>query len=54
MTAFIRDGHFARHIRKMRMLCMQRRAALVEANQNQMSDKLQVIGKQRRVCIWAA
>lgn len=46
MTDFIRDGHFARHIRKMRMLYLQRRTALVEGIQSQMSDKLEVIGAE--------
>ncbi len=46
MTDFIRDGHFARHIRRMRMLYMERRAALVEAIQNQMSGQLEVIGAE--------
>jgi GntR family transcriptional regulator/MocR family aminotransferase len=46
MTDFIRDGHFARHIRRMRMLYMERRAALVEAIQNQMGGKLEVTGAE--------
>jgi GntR family transcriptional regulator / MocR family aminotransferase len=46
MTDFIRDGHFARHIRRMRMLYMERRAALVEAIQNQMGGRLEVIGAE--------
>jgi GntR family transcriptional regulator / MocR family aminotransferase len=46
MTDFIREGHFARHIRKMRMLYMARRTALVEAIQDQMSDLLEVIGAE--------
>src|SRR5262249_53362770 len=46
MATFIRDGHFARHIRKMRMLYMERRAVLVEAIQNQINDKLEVIGSE--------
>jgi GntR family transcriptional regulator / MocR family aminotransferase len=46
MTDFIREGHFARHIRRMRLLYMQRRTALVEAIQNQMSDELEVIGAE--------
>jgi GntR family transcriptional regulator / MocR family aminotransferase len=46
MTDFIRDGHFARHIRKMRMLYLERRTALVEGIQSQMSDKLEVIGAE--------
>ena len=46
MTDFIREGHFARHIRRMRMLYMERRTALVEAIQNQMRGKLEVIGAE--------
>jgi GntR family transcriptional regulator/MocR family aminotransferase len=46
MTDFIHDGHFARHIRRMRMLYLDRRTALVEAIQNQMGDKLEVIGSE--------
>ena len=39
LTDFIREGHFARHIRKMRMLYMQRRSALVEAIQRRLGDE---------------
>jgi len=46
MTDFIREGHFARHIRRMRMLYLERRTALVEAIQSQMKDKLEVIGAE--------
>jgi GntR family transcriptional regulator / MocR family aminotransferase len=46
MTDFIREGHFARHIRKMRMLYMERRAALVETIHKQMGDKLEVVGAE--------
>jgi GntR family transcriptional regulator/MocR family aminotransferase len=46
MTDFMRDGHFARHIRKMRMLYLERRTALVEGIQSQMSGKLEVIGAE--------
>jgi GntR family transcriptional regulator / MocR family aminotransferase len=46
LTDFIRDGHFARHIRRMRMLYLERRTALVEAIRNQMGDKLEVIGTE--------
>lgn len=46
MTDFIREGHFARHIRRMRVLYMQRRAALVEAIHRQMGEKLEVIGAE--------
>jgi GntR family transcriptional regulator/MocR family aminotransferase len=46
MTDFIREGHFARHIRRMRMLYMERRRALVNAIQNQMGDMVEVIGAE--------
>jgi GntR family transcriptional regulator/MocR family aminotransferase len=46
MTDFIREGHFARHIRRMRMLYMDRRRALVNAIQNQMGDMVEVIGSE--------
>src|SRR6202790_5479681 len=46
LTDFIREGHFARHIRRMRMLYMERRRALVNAIQIQMGDMLEVIGAE--------
>ncbi len=46
MADFIREGHFARHIRRMRMLYLQRRTALVEAIHRRMGDKLEVIGAE--------
>jgi GntR family transcriptional regulator / MocR family aminotransferase len=46
MTEFIREGHFARHIRRMRMLYMERRSALVDAIQTQMGGTLEVIGAE--------
>jgi GntR family transcriptional regulator / MocR family aminotransferase len=46
MTDFIREGHFARHIRRTRALYMQRRTALVEAIGKQLGDKLEVIGAE--------
>ncbi len=46
LTDFIREGHFARHIRRMRMLYMERRRALVEAIRLQMGDMLEVIGSE--------
>jgi GntR family transcriptional regulator / MocR family aminotransferase len=46
MTDFIREGHFARHIRRMRMLYLQRRTALVETIRQRLSDKLTVIGAE--------
>jgi GntR family transcriptional regulator / MocR family aminotransferase len=46
LTDFIREGHFARHIRRMRMLYMERRRALVRAIRIQMGDILEVIGAE--------
>jgi GntR family transcriptional regulator/MocR family aminotransferase len=46
LADFIREGHFARHIRRMRMLYIQRRTALVETIRQQLSDKLKVIGAE--------
>jgi GntR family transcriptional regulator/MocR family aminotransferase len=46
LTDFIREGHFARHIRRMRMLYMGRRRALVNAIQIQMGDMTEVIGAE--------
>ncbi len=46
LSDFIRDGHFARHIRRMRMLYMERRSALVNAIRAEMGDLLEVIGEE--------
>ncbi len=46
MTDFIREGHFARHIRRMRMLYIERRKALVDALQKRIGEKLEVIGAE--------
>jgi GntR family transcriptional regulator/MocR family aminotransferase len=46
LTDFIQEGHFARHIRRMRMLYMERRTALVNAIQMQMGDMTEVIGAE--------
>jgi GntR family transcriptional regulator/MocR family aminotransferase len=46
VTDFIREGHFARHIRRMRMLYMERRTELVKAIDSQMGDTLEVIGTE--------
>jgi GntR family transcriptional regulator/MocR family aminotransferase len=46
LTDFIREGHFARHIRRMRMLYMDRRKALINALHIQMGDMTEVIGAE--------
>jgi len=46
LADFIREGHFARHIRRMRMLYMERRKALVRAIRLQIGDKVEVVGDE--------
>jgi GntR family transcriptional regulator / MocR family aminotransferase len=46
LTDFIGEGHFARHIRRMRMLYMDRRKELVSAIRSQMGEILEVIGAE--------
>jgi len=46
LTDFIREGHFARHIRRMRSLYMERRRALVKAIYIEMGERLEVIGAE--------
>src|SRR3984957_11098179 len=46
MTDFICDGHFARHIRRMRILYAQRRQALVDAIAEILPGKLEVVGAE--------
>ena len=41
LTDFLREGHFARHLRKMRMIYRERRSALGEALRN---EDLEVLG----------
>jgi GntR family transcriptional regulator/MocR family aminotransferase len=46
LTEFISEGHFARHIRRMRMLYADRREALVTEIQTQMGESLEVMGTE--------
>ena len=46
MTEFIREGHFARHIRSMRTLYMERRVAVHDAIRKYLGERLQVIGTE--------
>jgi GntR family transcriptional regulator / MocR family aminotransferase len=46
LADFIREGHFARHIRRMRMLYMERRKTLVNSIRNHMSGLVEVIGDE--------
>jgi GntR family transcriptional regulator / MocR family aminotransferase len=43
---FIREGHFARHIRRMRMLYAERRRSLIDAIHLYMEGALEVIGAE--------
>lgn len=46
MTDFVREGHFARHIRRMRALYAMRREALVEAIALHLPGQVQVVGAE--------
>jgi GntR family transcriptional regulator/MocR family aminotransferase len=46
ITDFMREGHFARHIRRMRLLYSERRTALVENLRDQFGSCLEVHGSQ--------
>jgi GntR family transcriptional regulator/MocR family aminotransferase len=46
MTDFVGEGHFARHIRRMRLLYMQRRSELVDTIKKQLGDELEVVGAE--------
>jgi GntR family transcriptional regulator/MocR family aminotransferase len=46
ITDFMREGHFARHIRKMRLLYGQRRTALVNSIRDQLGPELEIHGSQ--------
>jgi GntR family transcriptional regulator / MocR family aminotransferase len=43
---FIGEGHFARHIRRMRSVYAERRDALIESVANELGDKVEVVGAQ--------
>ncbi len=54
LADFIRDGHFARHIRRMRLLCRQRRTVLVAALQRELGQLLRVLGDDAGMYLAAA
>jgi GntR family transcriptional regulator/MocR family aminotransferase len=43
---FIREGHFARHIRRTRLLYQERRDALINALQEQLANRLEIFGEE--------
>jgi GntR family transcriptional regulator / MocR family aminotransferase len=44
ITDFMREGHFARHIRRMRLLYGERRTALVDSIREQFGSRLEIHG----------
>jgi GntR family transcriptional regulator/MocR family aminotransferase len=44
LSDFINEGHFERHIRRMRMIYRERRNALVNAIREELGDQLDVVG----------
>ncbi len=54
LTDFIRGGHFARHIRRMRLLCRERRSALVGALGRELGGLLRVLGDEAGMYLTAA
>jgi GntR family transcriptional regulator/MocR family aminotransferase len=46
LTDFIRQGHFARHLRRMRLVYGERRTALVNSLQREFDTGLEVLGTQ--------
>jgi GntR family transcriptional regulator/MocR family aminotransferase len=46
ITDFMREGHFARHIRKMRLLYGERRTALVNGIRDQLGPEFEIHGTQ--------
>jgi GntR family transcriptional regulator / MocR family aminotransferase len=53
LAEFIREGHFARHIRKMRLLCRERREALVDSLRAELPE-LTVLGDEAGMYLAAA
>ena len=46
LTDFINEGHFARHIRRMRLLYGERRAALVEGIRKEIDPAAEILGAE--------
>ena len=44
LTDFIEGGHFARHLRRMRMLYAERRESLLEALNDELEDRVEIVG----------
>jgi GntR family transcriptional regulator/MocR family aminotransferase len=46
LTDFMNEGHYARHIRRMRQLYAQRRIALVDELQRELGSALEILGSE--------
>jgi GntR family transcriptional regulator/MocR family aminotransferase len=46
LTDFMNDGHFARHIRRMRLLYSERRTVLVQALRREFGSKIEILGSE--------
>lgn len=46
LADFIREGHFARHLRRMRQLYAERRSALVESIRQEFGGALEIVGTE--------
>ncbi|MEZ5330532.1 MAG: PLP-dependent aminotransferase family protein [Thermoanaerobaculia bacterium] len=46
MADFLREGHFGRHLRRMRKLYRERRSALVRALESALGDDVEILGEQ--------
>jgi GntR family transcriptional regulator/MocR family aminotransferase len=53
MTDFIREGHFARHIKRMRAVYMERRNAMLEAVRQAASGVLEITGEDAGLRVMA-
>jgi GntR family transcriptional regulator/MocR family aminotransferase len=49
LADFLQEGHFARHLRRMRQLYRERRSALVDAIRSELGTRLRVFGDQAGV-----
>lgn len=54
LTDFLTEGHFARHLRKMRQLYRERRTVLVESLAQELGDTVEVLGAQAGMHLVAA
>jgi GntR family transcriptional regulator/MocR family aminotransferase len=54
LADFLREGHFARHLRRMRLLYQERRGALVAAMASELDGALEVVGEAAGMHLVAA